>query len=467
MPAVSANQHAEVRAHSSHNTQSQHHADADADALHTNSSVSVVQLALLEAQRIELLCLCLLCAKEGPSEQLLADLRLAQQQVNEAREKNIWQALGVAEDLLAQDMLACIYAPHILPRVGWLYQDLQAATQPAPSEALIVSLLALPDSQLEQARKTLWQLEHRGLLHREQPDPFSPLFPDRLSLSRLMHWSLNDCAPPGAYPVTQRSNWDDLVLPQPQKIMLEEYLHWIVHRQTVVEKWGGATTGGPVVLFAGPSGTGKTMAASVLAQVLGWPLFRVDLAALVSKYVGETEKNIGRLFDATHGRQVILQFDEVDALMGKRGELREARDRYANMEVSYLLARIEDHDGPCVLTTNLRNQIDKAFCRRFQMVIEFPRPELRERIDLWQRLLPARAPLAAELDLTVVAQSVNLTGGQIRNAALHAAYLAAAQNIAIDWSCVALAVYRELAKEQSQVSINQLGALAAYLTQEL
>ena len=113
----------------------------------------------------------------------------------------------------------------------------------------------------------------------------------------------------------------------------------------------------------------------MLANALGWPLFRVDLAALVSKYIGETEKNIGRLFDATHGRRVVLQFDEVDALMGKRGELREARDRYANMEVSYLLARIESHDGPCILTTNLRSQIDKAFCRRFQMVVEFPRPD--------------------------------------------------------------------------------------------
>jgi len=422
---------------------------------------------LAEWLRVELLCLCLLSAREGPAENLLQELQSIQQQVNRVRGTDFWAALELQDDALAQDILACVYAPHILPRVGWLYQDLQNGNQPAPSEAMIGSLLALPDTMLEQARKTLWQLEHRGLLHRDQPDPFAPLFPDRLSLSRLMKWSLEDCAPPGAYPVKRRALWDDLVLPAPQKIMLREFLYWIQQRRQVVDEWGGQLTGGPVALFAGPSGTGKTLAASVLASELDWPLFRVDLAALVSKYVGETEKNIGRLFDATHGRNVILQFDEVDALMGKRGELREARDRYANMEVSYLLARIEEHDGPCVLTTNLRNQIDKAFCRRFQIVVEFPRPDIDQRVELWRRLLPPRAPLAADLDLNLIATAVAFTGGQIRNAALHASYLAAAAGTDVDWQCIALAVHRELAKEQSQVASNQLGALAQFLNADL
>ncbi len=427
----------------------------------------VVALDLAEWQRVELLCLCLLSAKEGPSDTLLNDLKDLQQQVGAIRADGFWLALNLQNDLLAQDMLACIFAPHILPRVGWLYQDLQNSNQPAPSEALIASLLALPDNLLDQARKTLWRLEHLGVVHRDQPDPFTPIFPDRLSLSRLMNWSLDDCAPPGAYPIKRRAKWDELVLPPAQKNMLREFLYWIQKKHQVVEEWGGQTTGGPVALFTGPSGTGKTLAASVIASELDWPLFRVDLAALVSKYVGETEKNIGRLFDATHGRKVILQFDEVDALMGKRGELREARDRYANMEVSYLLARIEEHDGPCVLTTNLRNQIDKAFCRRFQIVVEFPRPDIEQRVELWHRLLPPRAPLADDLDLTTVANAVNFTGGQIRNAALHAAYLAAANDKQLDWQCLALAVHRELAKEQSQVSNNQLGALAEFITDDL
>lgn len=444
-------------------TQASASAPAHAEAQTQSETQMDALMPLAEWQRVELLCLCLLQAKEGPSENLLNDLRALQQQVQRLRQEQFWCALNVPDDALWHDILACVYAASVIPRIGWLYQDLQSNRQPAPSEALIFALLALPDHMLEQARRALWQLEQRGLIQRELPDAFSPLQPDRLSLSRLMNWSLDDCAPPGAYPVKRRASWDDLVLPTPQKTMLREFLHWIHQREQVVEQWGGQSTGGPVALFAGPSGTGKTLAASVLAEELGWPLFRVDLAALVSKYVGETEKNIGRLFDATHGRQVILQFDEVDALMGKRGEVREARDRYANMEVSYLLSRIEEHDGPCVLTTNLRNQIDKAFCRRFQIVIEFPRPDIEQRYALWQRLLPPRAPRAADLDLMLVASAINLTGGQIRNAALHSAYLAAAEQRPIDLSGVALAVYRELAKEQSQVAANQLGALAAFL----
>ncbi len=422
---------------------------------------------MVEWQRIELLCLCLLNAKEGPNENLIADLRHYQQQVSLWREGDFWDSLELGDDLLAQDMLACIIAPQILPRVGWLYQSLQNGSQPAPSEALIASLLAIPDELLNVARKTLWRLEQRGLVRREQQDPFMPLTPDRLSMSRLMNWSLDDCAPPGAFPVRRRATWDELVLQPAQKNMLREYLYWIQQKHQVVNEWGGQTVGGPVALFAGPSGTGKTLAASVLANELGWPLYRVDLASLVSKYVGETEKNIGRLFDATHGRNVILQFDEVDALMGKRGELREARDRYANMEVSYLLTRIEDHDGPCVLTTNLRSQIDKAFCRRFQIVVEFVRPDVEQRMDLWQRLLPPRAPLAADLDFHLVASAVNFTGGQIRNAALHAAYLASANRKPIDLRAIATAAHRELAKEQSRVPANQLGALASFVPSEI
>jgi DNA polymerase III delta prime subunit len=418
---------------------------------------------LVEWQRVELLCHCLMNAKEGPSDALLKDLQQFQNAVLEWRKGNFWQKLELPNEPLVLDILACVLAPLILPRVGWLYQSLQNSNQPAPSEALIISLLALPDVLLEQARHALNQLEQRGLVKRDNPDPFSPLMADQRSLARLMGWSLEDFAPPGAFPVKRRAQWEDLVMPAAQKNLLREYLYWIQHKHQVVNDWGGQTVGGPVALFAGPSGTGKTLAASVIASELGWPLFRVDLAALVSKYVGETEKNIGRLFDATHGRQMILQFDEVDALMGKRGELREARDRYANMEVSYLLSRIEDHDGPCVLSTNLRSQIDKAFCRRFQMVVEFERPDVEQRVALWQKLLPPRAPLAANVDLPLVATAVTLSGGQIRNAALHAAYIAASQHTAIDMACIALAVHRELAKEQSRVAANQLGALAAFV----
>jgi SpoVK/Ycf46/Vps4 family AAA+-type ATPase len=248
--------------------------------------------------------------------------------------------------------------------------------------------------------------------------------------------------------------------------MLREYLLWLRHRQTVVSSWGGRATGGPIALFAGPSGTGKTLAASVIASELGWPLYRVDLARLVSKYVGETEKNIGRLLDGASGKPLVLQFDEVDALMSRRGEVKDPRDRYANMEVSYLLTRLEEHDGPCVLTTNLRAQIDKAFFRRFQMVVEFPRPDAPARARLWDIMLPPRGPRAPNVDLQLLS-SVNMTGGSIRNAALHAAYLAAEDAAPIDLGHIAIGVFREFAKERPRVMRADLGSLARHLPQTI
>jgi len=163
----------------------------------------------------------------------------------------------------------------------------------------------------------------------------------------------------------------------------------------------------------------------------------------------------------------VLQFDEADALFSKRGEVKEARDRYANMEVSHLLTRIEAHDGPCILTTNLRKQLDSAFTRRFQMVVEFPRPDALSRAELWRRLLPPRAPLDAAVDPVFLGNAVALTGGGIRNAALHAAYLAAGQGGPIGLPHIAHALWRELAKEGREIAVQDLGLLAAHLPREL
>lgn len=417
----------------------------------------------VEWQRIETLCLCLLKPQTEAVEELVGDLELLQQKVNLFRQSGWWNQLSVSLTYNEIDILTCIYAPQVITRIGWLYQELDNQRKPAPSQALIASLLAIPDNQLNELRSSLVKLEKNGLIMQQESSPFGVIYPDKLALSRLMQWTDQDYAPAGSYLIKSQASWQNLVLPDEQIMMLKEYLYWLQYKQKVVNQWQGQKTGGPIAMFTGPSGTGKTLAASVLANELGWPLYRVDLAALVSKYIGETEKNIGRLFDATHGRNVFLQFDEVDALMGKRGELKEARDRYANMEVSYLLARIEEHNGPCILTTNLRSQIDKAFCRRFQMVIEFPRPAVEQRALLWQALLPAKAPKEKNLNLKKVAAAVSLTGGQIRNAALHSAYLAAANEQAINLQHIAIAVYRELGKEQSQVNLNQLGDLAEYI----
>jgi len=289
-------------------------------------------------------------------------------------------------------------------------------------------------------------LRRLGLLDMEEGGLFAPILPGPGVTARLLGWPVVRSTPPGTTRVLLEADWKDLVLPPDRVDMLREFLHWITHRETVIERWGARPAGGPIALFTGPPGTGKTLAASVIASQLGWPLYRVDLGSLVSKYIGETEKNLNRLFAATHRQPAVLQFDEADSLFGKRGEVREARDRYANLEVSHLLARIEQHEGPCILTTNLRGQLDAAFARRFQVVVEFPRPNAEARARLWRLHLPPRAPVDAFVDLDLIGGAVHLTGGGIRNAALHAAFLAAAGRGTIGLPEIALAVWRELAR---------------------
>jgi len=424
-----------------------------------------------EWARVEILALCLQASQAGqkPEAALLHGLEQAQERIQPIRGNNgPWSQLPThGLSALAFDLLACVYAAEAVPRIGWLYQSLQPGpTQPFATPGLLQHMLAL-DARETVAMHALigeqGELVRRGLLEVEGRGALTRLLPRSEPLGFLLGRPRPEMTPPGTVRVRRLASWEDLILPPDREAMLHEYLLWIRERPKVVGQWGGYRTGGPVALFSGPSGTGKSFAAGVLAHALGWPLYRVDLAGLVSKYIGETEKNIGRLLDAAHGRELVLQFDEVDALMSKRGEVKEARDRYANMEVSYLLARIEEHDGPCILTTNLRQQIDKAFTRRFQMVIEFPRPNVEARRRLWQSMLPPGAPLDASVDADFLASAVNLSGGNIRNSALHAAYLAAGDNRPIDLSHIALGVWRELAKERPQAARSALGGLADYL----
>jgi hypothetical protein len=380
-----------------------------------------------------------------------------------------WSALGAGElTFMECDVLALAIAPEARPRLGWMFQSLQpGATHAYPTLALVQDMLALEDSSEVAALHACLSgdsvLQTARLIRIEGYEPLVPIRPGPGVSARLLGWPDLGQAPPGALRVTLRGAWDDLVLPEDRLTMLRELLLWVQHRKTVIEEWGGMITGGPVALFAGPSGTGKTFAASVMAAELGWPLYRVDLGKLVSKYIGETEKNLNRLFDAAHGRPMILQFDEADSLFSQRGEVKEARDRYANMEVSHLLARIEEHHGPCILTTNLRSHLDQAFARRFQMVVDFPRPDAEARARLWQKLLPPRAPRQAGVDPAFLGSAVNMTGGSIRNAALHAAYLAAGQQGAITLAHVAIAVYRELSKDGRMATRTDLGPLARHL----
>ncbi|MCP3804199.1 ATP-binding protein [Allokutzneria sp. A3M-2-11 16] len=221
--------------------------------------------------------------------------------------------------------------------------------------------------------------------------------------------------------------WDDLVLPEEEMTVLRQVAAQVANRGTVYDEWGFGeriVRGlGVSVLFSGPSGVGKTMAAEVLAAELDLDLYRIDLSAVVSKYIGETEKNLRRLFDAAETGGSILLFDESESLFSKRSEVKDAHDRYANIEVGYLLQRMEAYHGLAVLTTNLRSALDVAFLRRLRFTIDFPFPGVEQRRELWRRAFPANAP-SIGLDFNRLSQ-LQTTGGMVRNIALNAAFLAA------------------------------------------
>jgi AAA+ superfamily predicted ATPase len=223
------------------------------------------------------------------------------------------------------------------------------------------------------------------------------------------------------------ATWDDLVLPEAQRQILREIVTHVRQRTTVYETWGFAAKSsrglGISALFAGDSGTGKTLAAEVLAHTLKLDLYHIDLSSVVSKYIGETEKNLRRVFDAAEEGGAILLFDEADALFGKRSEVKDSHDRYANIEVSYLLQRMEAYRGLAIMTTNLKSAIDTAFLRRIRFIVQFPFPDTAQRIEIWRRIFPASTP-TADLDLHKLAR-LNIPGGNIRNIALNAAFLAA------------------------------------------
>jgi hypothetical protein len=245
--------------------------------------------------------------------------------------------------------------------------------------------------------------------------------------------------------------WEDLVVPDKQRELLQSISAYLRHRDRVLSDWGYektvARTQGLKVLFAGESGTGKTMAAQVLAAELGLEIFRVDLATTVSKYIGETEKNLDRIFGAAEGSNAILFFDEADALFGKRSEVGDSHDRYANIEVAYLLQKMEGYPGAVILATNFRRNIDDAFVRRLDFVIDFPFPEAEDRRRIWERVLPAEAPLDPDIDLDFLAEKFKLSGGAIRNCSLAAAFQAADEDAPISMRHLVRAVAQEYGKQ--------------------
>ena len=253
--------------------------------------------------------------------------------------------------------------------------------------------------------------------------------------------------------IEPRAGWDDLILDSRAKKNLRDVSTHVRQKTQVYQAWGFAERSarglGISALFAGPSGTGKTTAAEVLARELELELYRIDLSALVSKYIGETEKNLRQVFDAAEDGGAILLFDEADALFGKRSEVKDSHDRYANMEVSYLLQRMEAYRGLAILTTNLRDSLDSAFMRRIRFVVEFAFPSPEHRVAIWQRMFPPGAP-TRDLDFTKLAR-LNLAGGSIRNVALGGAFLAAEEGAPIQMKHLLEAARHELSKLERPV----------------
>ena len=250
--------------------------------------------------------------------------------------------------------------------------------------------------------------------------------------------------------VEPKYTWNDIVLPQNQLTQLQDICKEAEYQNLVHQQWGFAEKlslgKGLNVLFSGSPGTGKTMAAEVIAHHLQLDLYKIDLSQIVSKYIGDTEKNLNRIFTAAQNSNAILLFDEADSLFGKRSEVKDSRDRYANIEVGYLLQKMEEYAGIAILTTNARSNMDEAFERRLRFIIEFPLPDTNQRHLIWQKIFPQNAPLDPNLDLDFLAQNFEITGANIRNIALTAAFLAADDGGVIEMVHLIQAMRREYQK---------------------
>ena len=265
-------------------------------------------------------------------------------------------------------------------------------------------------------------------------------------------------------------SWEDLVLPAPTLRQVKEVAAAIKNRHVVYAQWGFehrvAFGRGLKVLFSGASGTGKTMTAGVIARELGLDLYKIDLSSVVSKYIGETEKNLDQIFRAAHSSNAILFFDEADALFGKRSEVKDAHDRYANIEVAYLLQKLEEHEGAVILASNLSRNIDDAFSRRMHYVVQFPLPNESYREQLWRGMFPAQTPLSEDIDFGFLARQFPMSGGDIKNVALDAAFLAADDGQVITMKQLVKAMARQVIKQGKIPSVTDFKQYHAFLARD-
>jgi SpoVK/Ycf46/Vps4 family AAA+-type ATPase len=250
--------------------------------------------------------------------------------------------------------------------------------------------------------------------------------------------------------ITPIYNWQDIILPNDRLQHLREICVHLKYRQQVFHTWGFerkmSLGKGLSILFVGPSGTGKTMAAEIIANEIGLDLYKIDLSCVVSKYIGETEKNLSKIFQEAEQSNSILFFDEADAIFGKRSEVKDSHDRYANIEINYLLQKIEEYEGISILASNFQKNIDEAFTRRMRFIIEFPFPDEEYRYRIWKTVFPNDTPLDGDIDFEFLASKLTFTGGNIKNIAFRAAFLAAEDSGVIAMEHIIRATKREFQK---------------------
>jgi hypothetical protein len=331
-----------------------------------------------------------------------------------------------------------------------------------PTGELVQFLIAGKDLHQRVGTATLFGPNHwfarDGILRLLPPPPGEPpmagqLVADPDFVDRILYGRSSLPAFSPAFPAQRLEtelDWSDLVLPERSLAEIDYLRHYLDHREVVSgsDGYGRHNRRGYRALFHGPPGTGKTLTAALLGKVTERPVFRVDLSMVVSKYIGETEKNLAGLFSRAEHKGWILFFDEADALFSKRGEVKESRDKYANQETSFLLQRVEHYDGLCILATNHRRNMDAAFTRRFEAIVPFQLPSVEERLRLWRTIWPTALPPAPDLDVERLARRYDLTGAHIANILRHCTYEAVARGAQeLNRETVVAAVGREYAKE--------------------
>ena len=323
-------------------------------------------------------------------------------------------------------------------------------TLDAPSLDLLASRFHLTPGQISDVVSAAHHAARWRVATQPQPQPQAQVLPTLDDLCVAARAQSGHDLVMLARKIQPRYTWDDIVLPADPYTQLRQLCQQVRYQHVVYQQWGFeqklSLGKGLNALFSGPPGTGKTMAAEVVAHALGLDLYKIDLSQIVSKYIGETEKNLNRIFTTAESTNAILFFDEADALFGKRSDVKDAHDRYANLEIAYLLQKMEEYEGISILTTNLVQNLDDAFTRRLRFIVEFPFPEAEYRLQIWQQAFPQQTPIAADVDFGAIARLFKLSGGNIRNVALAAAFLAAETGQAVHMTHLLQATRQEFQK---------------------